>query len=55
MLSESMGLLGVVTLSGGVAITAVILLFVVLAVCARLHLLLRKAEIVRKELIAANK
>ena len=55
MFSESICLLGVITLSDGVAITAVILLIVALAVCARLHLLLRKAEAVRKELIAANK
>jgi len=57
MFSETIGLFSSATfyLCGGVAITAVALLLVALAVCVRLHLLLRKAETVRKELIAANR
>ena len=38
-----------------IVITVVILLIAALALCARLHLLLRKAETVHEELIAANK
>ena len=55
MLSELIGLFGVVALHGGFVITVIVLLIVAFAACIRLYLLLRKAEAAREELIAGKK
>jgi len=52
---ELFGLFGIVTVSGGIAVTAVLFLIAALIVCVRLYLLLRKAEADRDGWIAVNK
>jgi len=54
MLSESIGLLGVATLYGGIAIAVTVLLIATLGFCVKLLLQLRQATAACEELTAAN-